>query len=113
MLRTEVARQAKLSTGSNVQEVVQIGFNAWHYADANLWASLGDEIFRQLAGTQARPRTSGDGHCRNASMPERLSGRFSRRAAILRLMRLARLQAEVEEAGSRRQIRAADMLRAR
>jgi hypothetical protein len=28
---------------------VQIGFNAWHYADANLWASLGDEIFRKLA----------------------------------------------------------------
>jgi transcriptional regulator with XRE-family HTH domain len=31
-------------------EIVQIGFNAWSYADSNLWASLGDEIFRQLAG---------------------------------------------------------------
>ncbi|HYQ62361.1 P-loop NTPase fold protein [Actinophytocola sp.] len=30
--------------------ITQIGFNAWHYADSNLWASLGDEIFRQLAG---------------------------------------------------------------
>jgi hypothetical protein len=32
-----------------VRDVVSIGFNAWHYADANLWASLGDEIFRALA----------------------------------------------------------------
>jgi O-acetyl-ADP-ribose deacetylase (regulator of RNase III) len=31
-------------------EIVQITFNAWHYADTNLWASLGNEIFRQLAG---------------------------------------------------------------
>lgn len=29
--------------------VCQITFNAWHYADANLWASLVAEIFRQLA----------------------------------------------------------------
>jgi len=27
----------------------QIAFNAWHYSDTNIWASLGDEIFEQLA----------------------------------------------------------------
>lgn len=31
-----------------VQNVVQIRFNAWHYADANLWASLTAEFFDQL-----------------------------------------------------------------
>jgi hypothetical protein len=33
------------------ETIKQIGFNAWHYADSNLWVSLGVEIFRQLAGT--------------------------------------------------------------
>jgi hypothetical protein len=32
------------------RNIRQIGFNAWHYADTNLWASLGQEIFEQLAG---------------------------------------------------------------
>ena len=29
-------------------EIVQIRFNAWHFLDANLWASLVDEIFKSL-----------------------------------------------------------------
>lgn len=33
-------------------EVVQVRFNAWHYADANLWASLAVELFEQLAGDE-------------------------------------------------------------
>lgn len=36
-----------------LRDIVQIGFNAWHYADTNLWASLGNEIFSQLAGPDA------------------------------------------------------------
>jgi hypothetical protein len=39
-----------------VRDVVQIGFNAWHYADANLWASLGDEIFSAMADALTPPR---------------------------------------------------------
>jgi predicted DCC family thiol-disulfide oxidoreductase YuxK len=31
-----------------IADVVQIRFNAWHYADANLWASLTAEFFDQL-----------------------------------------------------------------
>ena len=31
-------------------QIVQIEFNAWHYLDANLWASLVTHIFDQLAG---------------------------------------------------------------
>src|SRR5262249_22130439 len=31
-----------------VENIVQIRFNAWHYADANLWASLTAVFFHQL-----------------------------------------------------------------
>lgn len=39
--------------------VAQVRFNAWTYADGDLWASLAAEIFRQLKGEIAR--LSGDG----------------------------------------------------
>lgn len=40
---------------SFIRNVVQIRFNAWHFADANLWASLTAEFFDQLrAGGYAR-----------------------------------------------------------
>lgn len=44
--RRKAAEQAGVSTF--VGEVVHIWFNAWHYADANLWASLTAEFFEQL-----------------------------------------------------------------
>ena len=34
--------------------VVQLEFNAWHYVDTSLWASLADEIFEGLAENIAR-----------------------------------------------------------
>ncbi|MFK0251480.1 P-loop NTPase fold protein [Amycolatopsis azurea] len=46
LLRHEVARR---SGGSHCERVIPIGFNAWHYADTDLWASLGDLIFRELS----------------------------------------------------------------
>ncbi|WP_067679981.1 P-loop NTPase fold protein [Nocardia miyunensis] len=53
MLRDRIHALAESGEKRYCREVVQISFNAWHYADSNLWASLGDEIFRQLAGTDA------------------------------------------------------------
>ena len=32
------------------RNVAQVRFNAWHYADSNLWASLAYRIFEGLAG---------------------------------------------------------------
>ncbi|RSM72651.1 hypothetical protein DMH04_42525 [Kibdelosporangium aridum] len=49
MMRGQIAELAASGNRAYHQEIVQIGFNAWHYSDTNLWASLGDEIFRQLA----------------------------------------------------------------
>jgi KAP family P-loop domain len=34
--------------------IVQLKFNAWHYIDTNLWATLGSEIFRELADALAK-----------------------------------------------------------
>jgi hypothetical protein len=47
--RERRARAGDAPAGSRfVQRVVQIRFNAWHFADANLWASLTAEFFDQL-----------------------------------------------------------------
>ncbi|KPJ94137.1 MAG: hypothetical protein AMJ53_05880 [Gammaproteobacteria bacterium SG8_11] len=42
----QVAREAKES--AYLSRIVQIRFNAWHYMDSNLWASLVDHIFVEL-----------------------------------------------------------------
>src|SRR5438034_5650136 len=51
-LRKEVAYHAERArtghSGLYYSRVVQIEFNAWHYMEANLWASLVDHIFRNL-----------------------------------------------------------------
>ena len=36
-------------------EIVQLRFNAWHYADTDLWASLAGEFFRQLGRPEVDP----------------------------------------------------------
>lgn len=54
LLRGEI--EALCGEHGYVRDVVQIGFNAWHYADANLWASLGDEIFRALSEALTPPK---------------------------------------------------------
>ncbi|MCP4997764.1 MAG: hypothetical protein GY933_03175 [Hyphomicrobiales bacterium] len=52
--RTQEARQdASGEDGSDegisfLKHIVQIRFNAWHYAETNLWASLVDHIFNSL-----------------------------------------------------------------
>jgi KAP family P-loop domain len=50
LLRDRVKTLAESKNPDYCHDIVQIGFNAWSYADSNLWASLGDEIFRELAG---------------------------------------------------------------
>jgi hypothetical protein len=54
-------RVYELTARSNVRRkgnVVQIRFNAWHYADTSLWASLAVEIFERLADPE--PVDAGD-----------------------------------------------------
>jgi WD40 repeat protein len=51
---SERARLEGVETGLCVG-VCQIEFNAWHYIDTNLWASLASKIFNQLATMDHRP----------------------------------------------------------
>lgn len=60
LLRKQVQELASCGDPAYSSGVVQIGFNAWSYADANLWASLGDEIFRELAGPTDAEEEAGD-----------------------------------------------------
>lgn len=48
--RIEAANRAPKETASKklLRDVVQIRFNAWHYVETNLWASLVDHIFSEL-----------------------------------------------------------------
>jgi hypothetical protein len=64
----ELAERTRAADGRSVfiGDVQQITFNAWHYADDNLWASLVTHIFEELgvpthyeAGDHAQPAPNG------------------------------------------------------
>ena len=44
-------------TPASCARIVPITFNAWHYADANLWASLAVRIFDELAEREKKERS--------------------------------------------------------
>ncbi|HKP02553.1 MAG TPA: P-loop NTPase fold protein [Chthoniobacterales bacterium] len=48
LLREKMRAQANRAGSPWCQRVVTVPFNAWHYLDANLWASLVTEIFEKL-----------------------------------------------------------------
>ncbi|WP_432847846.1 P-loop NTPase fold protein [Amycolatopsis sp. CA-161197] len=102
LLREEVGRLASSGNRAYTHEVVQIGFNAWHYADANLWASLGDEIFRQLAGPGPSAQE------RRVKLRQELSGRLEQAKELedakdQAQTTVAKLQADVDKATSKRE----------
>jgi hypothetical protein len=49
LLRQKVTEVARPGNVLAHQAVRQVGFNAWHYAETDLWASLVAELFAQLA----------------------------------------------------------------
>ncbi|WP_280448991.1 P-loop NTPase fold protein [Nocardia brasiliensis] len=110
MLRERI----RLLAGSDATycaHIAQIGFNAWHYADTNLWASLGDEIFRQLAGPDIDPKEQAKQIRREIA--EHLDQRDQLTLATRQATATAaRLQAEVDRAVAERRATAGDLLRA-
>ena len=59
LLQEEVQRLAASGSPGYCRTVVQIRFNAWHYIDGNLWASLAGEVFEQLGReVEARERAA-------------------------------------------------------
>jgi hypothetical protein len=53
-LRVDLLRQGGTGT-PYYSDIVQITFNAWNYADTNLWASLAAEFFDQLGAPDTDP----------------------------------------------------------
>ena len=106
LLRSEIDHL----TGSP-SRVAQIGFNAWHYADTNLWASLGDEIFRQLAS----PKVSAE-ETRRRLRKELEEGQAERVQLQARTaqakQQTARLEKELRKAAAERRTKARDLLTA-
>ncbi|MGV9676080.1 P-loop NTPase fold protein [Nocardia sp. NPDC003482] len=111
MLRERIRHLGASGDPRYCQEIVQIGFNAWHYTDTNLWASLGDEIFRQLAGTGAVAPERAERL--RAELSERLDQRQQLEIATAQARdTVAELQAKVHEAVTRREASAMNLIRA-
>jgi hypothetical protein len=102
MLRGQVKQLER--TPGHCAKIAQIGFNAWHYADANLWASLGDEIFRQLAEPVRQPGEPDAEHQarlrEGARLREQLAGELEQRKQLT----AATERAQAEAAALKRKI---------
>lgn len=60
-LISRISEQSQKEDGPFCGHVVQLEFNAWHYMDSDLWASLAREIFEGLATAMAdRENTAQD-----------------------------------------------------
>jgi hypothetical protein len=111
LLREQVDQLARSGNSGYLSDVVQIGFNAWHYADSNLWASLGDEIFRQLTCPSERAEDQ------RAQLREELAGKLAQRRDLEATTaqaraETARLQAQLDQATAARDTRAVDLVHA-
>ena len=53
--RVDQLRTDPAGTATYCSQIVQISFNAWNYADTNLWASLASEFFTQLGAKETDP----------------------------------------------------------
>lgn len=97
LLREQVSRRSRSTDPCVAGEVVQIGFNAWTYADTNLWASLGDAIFTQLldAGRGGDPARHEE-HQRRVLRAERLRRDLQAQLSVVRELEAARARAEDE-----------------
>ncbi|MFJ1759514.1 P-loop NTPase fold protein [Amycolatopsis sp. NPDC088138] len=119
MLRGQV--KALEGTPGHCGKIAQVGFNAWHYADANLWASLGDEIFRQLAEPARRtgePEAEHQARLREgARLRDQLAAALEQRQQLTAVTERAEAEAaelkrKIGDAEKDRRVRAGDLLRA-
>jgi hypothetical protein len=102
MLRGQVKELQ--GTPGRCRNIAQIGFNAWHYADSNLWASLGDEIFRQLAEPIRGPGEPDDEHRERLRQGVRLRERLAAELEQRKQLTAVTERAEAEAATLQRKI---------
>jgi KAP family P-loop domain len=100
LLRGHVDALAESGSERYLRHIRQIGFNAWNYADTNLWASLGQEIFEQLAGRANHEQAQRE--ALQAELSERLQTRQELEDATQRAQaETARLRAQLDVAARR------------
>lgn len=58
MLESQIDQLRASGETAFCERIVQIRFNAWHYMDANLWASLATHLFSELDRQLARNETA-------------------------------------------------------
>ena len=88
------------------RHVRQVRFNAWHYAETDLWASLVAEIFSQLATPAAGSTSEATGHGPDVRVAQRQQGRLAAEIVERRRIRerLVAAQARLHELQSARRI---------
>lgn len=111
LLRGRIEELAGSGSPKYCHRVVQIGFNAWHYADTNLWASLADVIFRALAEPDPGPER------RRSELQRVLAEKVDRRVELAEVneraeAEVARLKAKLDEADKGHVTGARDLLAA-
>ncbi|WP_367131219.1 P-loop NTPase fold protein [Saccharothrix sp. HUAS TT1] len=111
LLRGRVEALAGSGSPRYCHRVVQIGFNAWHYADTNLWAGLADVIFRALAEPDPEPGRQ------RSELQRELAKRTDRRAELAEVneraeAEVALLKAKLDEADGEHVTGARDLLAA-
>lgn len=109
LLRGRVEELAGSGPSRYCHRVVSISFNAWHYADTNLWASLGDVIFRELAEPVPGPDRQ------RSDLQKMLAEKVDRQAELEQVneraeSEVARLKAKVDKAGGEHVTGARDLL---
>lgn len=111
LLRGRIDVVRKSDSDKYLRDIRQISFNAWHYADSNLWASLGDEIFRQLLQEPDPDKV------RQEKLREELGDLVVQRRELEASAQQAetevgRLRTQIAEASADRDVKATDLLAA-
>jgi hypothetical protein len=70
-MRERVYNLTRKPQKNRPKKVIQIRFNAWHYADTSLWASLAVEIFERLADPEPIPTKDRKRWLKNIGDPNR------------------------------------------
>jgi len=110
LLRGRISALADSPDERYVRRVKSVSFNAWHYADANLWASLADEIITQVVRADLDAAAAGSVQ---ADLTEKLAQRSALDAEIQETEREAvELQSEIDAATESRRLSAGDLVNA-
>ena len=118
-LEGEIQRRVQRGGTGSCSKVASVWFNAWQYAEGNLWASLTHHIFLSLHGEGSAPERMLDDALttvqgvRDAKADATASAQESEQAVARAQAHLAELQARNEEAkASAAKVRGRDLLEA-